>query len=105
MEAEKIKNSDLLDIVFEGRNKAYGAYELRRAYARRLALSLIAVTVGTAVIAGAIYLSQKNQPQKKEEKFVQTAISLEEVKPPMDEKPVVPPRHRLQNKNRHHKWR
>ncbi len=32
MEANKILQADILDIVFEGRNKEYGAYELRRTY-------------------------------------------------------------------------
>ena len=35
MEKSAILNADLLDIVFEGRNKEYGAYELRRTYNRR----------------------------------------------------------------------
>lgn len=91
MDAEQIKKSDFLDIVFDGRNKAYGAYELRRAYGKRLTMALIGVAIGTAVIAGAVFLSQKLKPEVKEEKFVQTEISLEEVKQPEEEKPVEPP--------------
>ena len=34
MEANKILSADLLDIVFEGRNKEYGAYALRKTYAK-----------------------------------------------------------------------
>ena len=40
MDATKILDADVLDIVFEGRNKAYGAYELRKTYNRRLARAL-----------------------------------------------------------------
>ena len=29
MEANQILKSDILDIIFEGKNKAYGAYDLR----------------------------------------------------------------------------
>ena len=29
MEANKILKADILDIIFEGKNKAYGAYELQ----------------------------------------------------------------------------
>jgi protein TonB len=36
MNADKINTSDLLDILFEGKNKTYGAYELRRNYNKRL---------------------------------------------------------------------
>jgi len=40
MEKSAILHADFLDIVFEGRNKAYGAYELRRTYNRRLGISI-----------------------------------------------------------------
>jgi len=36
MKPETILNADLLDILFENRNKDYGAYDLRRAYQKRL---------------------------------------------------------------------
>jgi protein TonB len=35
METGKLLNADLLDIIFEGRNKEYGAYDLRKNYNRR----------------------------------------------------------------------
>ena len=36
MDVNKILSTDLLDLVFEGRNKEYGAYELRSNYNKRL---------------------------------------------------------------------
>ncbi len=36
MEKEKILSADVLDIIFDGRNKAYGAYTLRKEYDIRL---------------------------------------------------------------------
>jgi len=36
MQPEIILQSDVLDIIFENRNKAYGAYALRKQYDRRL---------------------------------------------------------------------
>ncbi len=36
MQPDQISQSDFLDILFEGRNKNYGAYELRKYYSRRL---------------------------------------------------------------------
>ena len=52
METKKILQADLLDILFDQRNKAYGAYELRKHYAQRarralgfaLLLALLAVS-------------------------------------------------------------
>ncbi len=41
MDINKILNADVLDIIFEERNKAYGAYELRKTYNLRLKKALI----------------------------------------------------------------
>lgn len=41
MESNKILNADILDIIFDGKNKSYGAYELRKTYTSRLKKSLI----------------------------------------------------------------
>ena len=41
MDINKILSSDVLDIIFEDRNKAYGAYELRKTYNLRLKKALI----------------------------------------------------------------
>jgi protein TonB len=40
MEANQILQSALLDILFEEKNKAYGAYDLRKTYNRRIATAL-----------------------------------------------------------------
>ncbi len=40
MEQNKILSADLLDLLFEGRNKNYGAYELRRSYQQRVNMAL-----------------------------------------------------------------
>jgi protein TonB len=58
MEIEKIPTADLLDILFEGRNKLYGAYDLRKTYNGRLAralaftVSLCLLLIGGYVLAG-----------------------------------------------------
>jgi len=41
MEVNKILNADILDIIFDGKNKSYGAYELRKSYNARLTKALI----------------------------------------------------------------
>jgi protein TonB len=40
MEKNAILHADFLDIIFEGRNKEYGAYELRRTYNKRMRISI-----------------------------------------------------------------
>ena len=41
METNKILSSDVLDIIFDGKNKMYGAYDLRKTYNARLTKALI----------------------------------------------------------------
>jgi protein TonB len=50
MDANKILSADLLDIVFEGRNKDYGAYDLRRTYNKRITGALV-ITASIALLA------------------------------------------------------
>ncbi len=49
MNMQHILSSDYLDIVFGNRNKLYGAYELRKNYAKRLRYALLAVLMFCAV--------------------------------------------------------
>jgi periplasmic protein TonB len=49
METNKILSADVLDILFEGRNKEYGAYALRKGYNGRLGRSLL-VMGGVVVV-------------------------------------------------------
>ena len=50
MEANKILSADILDLVFENRNKEYGAYNLRRTYNKRIILALV-ITASLALLA------------------------------------------------------
>lgn len=45
MNQETILQSNLLDIIFENRNKNYGAYDLRVSYNRRMTAALISTTI------------------------------------------------------------
>ena len=40
METSSILNANILDIIFDERNKGYGAYDLRRTYEKRVSISL-----------------------------------------------------------------
>ena len=42
------------DLVFEGRNKNYGAYDLRSKAGRRHLYAIVDILIGIAVIAGLI---------------------------------------------------
>jgi protein TonB len=53
MERNKLLCADYLDILFDGRNKSYGGYELRSRYGQRARKACISVIAG-ALIAAAI---------------------------------------------------
>lgn len=56
MEPNQIKEAHFLDILFDGRNKEYGAYELRKGYNRRIVKALFAMgaVVGLLFLGSAV---------------------------------------------------
>ncbi len=89
MDANQILKSDLLDIIFEGRNKEYGAYELRRTYNRRITYALIGmVSLILIVFLGRVLAGQFNAKETEKE-LVVNETQLQELKP--NEPPPPPP--------------
>jgi protein TonB len=88
MQADQVLKSSVLDIVFDGRNKEYGAYELRKHYNNRLLLSI----GGTYMLTGALFLlfflTKHGTTRQKEVMYVKD-VQLESV---IEEKKTeVPP--------------
>src|ERR1700741_3243115 len=53
METNKILSAPWLDILFDNRNKEYGAYELRHSYSKRVGKALfITIIISSLVFAG-----------------------------------------------------
>lgn len=77
MDINKILTADFLDILFEGRNKAYGAYDLRRTYNRRLRNGLLGMTLVTVALSVGAILSNSIKNDKVE--VVAVDLSLENV--------------------------
>lgn len=63
MEANKILSADILDILFDGKNKEYGAYELRKGYNTRAAIAL-GLTGLVIIIFLCSFISFKNSSKK-----------------------------------------
>jgi protein TonB len=61
MKPELILQADILDIIFEGRNKEYGAYDLRREYNRTMLKALAVVVLLVAGIAVLNYLQRSQE--------------------------------------------
>lgn len=105
MEANKILSADILDLVFENRNKEYGAYELRKTYNKRILLAL-GITASLALLAllGSVLASSLDDgtSNKVEIREVTLAdIKQEEEKPkelppPPPPKPPDPPKIEMQ---------
>lgn len=88
MESSTILTADVLDILFEGRNKDYGAYDLRRNYKKRLTLSItVMLSVICMLFIGFAFAGKKT---KSDLVLMTKDIELASVTPP--EKPVeLPP--------------
>jgi len=64
MDSSKILSSSILDLVFDGRNKEYGAYELRNTYPKRITTAIfITAGISLLLIAGTV-LAKSSRPQK-----------------------------------------
>jgi len=87
MEADKVVNASLLDIIFDGRNKDYGAYELRKAYNKRLIEALIGVAIITLLVLVVSFLPSQNSDVKSSLLVVKD-VRLEEI---TEEKKMEPP--------------
>lgn len=91
MDINKILKSDYLDILFEGRNKKYGGYELRKKYPNRMRNAAL-IGVGTMALAFAtpvIASLFKDKADKTPVAIVQEVTLAEP--PPIDPKKPPPP--------------
>ena len=64
--------SDVLDIIFENRNKAYGAYVLRKFYPDRIKFSLAAMFIAASVLSAFTFIDFKDK--RKEELDPMTTV-------------------------------
>ncbi len=96
MANEKKRYPSFDDIVFEGRNKEYGAYSIRKKYSRTMVLSMIAGIVIVLTAAIVPYIKAKNIAQIKQrdanEVIAEMAndINQEEAAPPPPPPPPPP---------------
>ena len=91
MEPQKVLNTDLLDIIFEGRNKSYGAYLLRKTYEKNVRKALIIGALGVLFFMSAPLLYSKimssiNPPKKA---LQTTEVKLDDIK--IEDAPPPPP--------------
>lgn len=75
MDINKIKDADALDLIFEGRYKDYGAYELRKSYNKRILTALLLMLlVASMSSGGAIWSNMHSKKRKAKEYIVQDMV-------------------------------
>jgi len=94
MHAHKIEIIDELDILFAGRNKEYGAYDLRKTYNKRISIALIATVVTiSGLFVGSVITHRLTEKSTSSEIQVRDISLAEPMKP--EEPPPPPPQQKL----------
>ncbi len=96
MQTNNILSSSLIDLIFDGRNKEYGAYDLRITYPRRIKKALLCAAIITGLGFGSVVLA--NSAKKNNARYeISGEVDLIEVKDekkpeklPEPEKPKEP---------------
>ena len=92
MDTNKILSASILDLIFDNRNKEYGAYELRKTYTKRIKRALfitafiILLVYTGAVLANSLKQNEAARPIIKEV----TLIDIPEDKPEPLPKQKIP---------------
>jgi len=90
MEANKILSADLLDLIFEGKNKEYGAYYLRKTYNSRITRALI-ITASVAALALIASILATVMKSDKDKKVALQEMTIQDVKQEEKKEPPPPP--------------
>jgi len=89
METNQILKADVLDIIFDGKNKSYGAYDLRRSYNGRVKKSLVITgSVALLFFFSSVFANLIGKGKKDTIDVVDTQMAQLHQDPPP---PVVPP--------------
>lgn len=91
MDQKKILQADYLDIIFDNRNKAYGGYELRKTYNRRVKKGVGFLMLGVSAIASFSFIGADKRLNVVAPKPIITIIV--DVLPPVPPPPknITPP--------------
>jgi periplasmic protein TonB len=89
METNKILSADILDIIFEGRNKDYGAYELRKTYKNRLIIAIVATLLVCLIFFIASVVANLKDDNNSE--LLVQDVNLEQMQQQEEKQPEPPP--------------
>ncbi|CAM3621030.1 energy transducer TonB [Pontibacter korlensis] len=93
MDASKLAKASLDDIVFEGRNRAYGAYLLRRLYNKHITIAAITAIVLFFLFLSIPLITKLIKGDQEEEQVVERIVTEVDLAPPppLDEATPPPP--------------
>lgn len=102
IDINKILQTDVLDIIFDGRNKTYGAYELRTNYSKRLFIAVISMILACGMLLLLYSFANGNENTTAKE-YVISDMELEELtekkeEPPLEELPKPKPQPQVEIK-------
>lgn len=89
MEKMQILQAELLDLLFEGRNKHYGAYELRKQYSKRMEYALLGTIFICLVFMVGNLLANKGKEHVQEQAGI--VVVLDDYKEKEEKKELPPP--------------
>lgn len=89
METTKLLNSDFIDILFDDRNKDYGAYELRRKYNKRVRNAVMGMSAIVVVVIGGYLISSNLIASDKTHEALITYDEPEMIEAKLKEEPPV----------------
>ncbi len=89
MEANQILKADILDIIFDGKNKQYGAYELRKTYNSRIIKAMIfTASILLLIFLGSVFAGMKNSDADDDINVIDTKMAEIKKEEPI---PIAPP--------------
>ncbi len=88
MDIEKIKSADILDILFDGRNKEYGAYDLRKTYTQRMTRALVGM-IGICTTIFILAFAASKVKKTDDTEMLVNDVELKDIK--QEDKKVEPP--------------
>ena len=94
---QQVSSAERNDLVFEQRNKDYGAYEIRKKYDKRLLFIMFLVFLSISIIYGSWVIYKKSEeakvipPVDTSQMTVEAPPLDEEELPPVEPPPVEPP--------------
>jgi len=93
MDINKILSADVLDIIFEGKNKQYGAYDLRKTYNKRLTKALLlTASLALLIFLGSVFASAFKKKNNNGPDLLDTQMAeLKKDAPPPPPLPPPPP--------------